>query len=94
MAALVSTVRFLILPAAFLAAYFLIFRPLAFSPVVLWIVFLEMHTPPATNLAVMASQSGTNQDTAAFTILVTYVLFVLLLPLYLVVFLSLPGVLS
>jgi hypothetical protein len=91
MAGLVSTIRFLLLPASFFAGYFLVFRPLGFSPVVLWIVFLEMHTPPATNLAVMASQSGTNQDTAAFTIMVTYVLFVLLLPLYLVAFLSLPG---
>lgn len=94
MAALVSAVRFLILPAGFFGGYFLLFRPLGLSPVVLWIVFLEMHTPPATNLAVMASQSGTNQDTAAFTVLVTYVLFVLLLPVYLMLYLSLPGVLG
>jgi len=89
----VSLIRFLFLPALFFSLYFLLFKKLALSPVQIWVIFLEMHIPPAANLSVMAAQAEINEDTVSFTLLVTYILYLFLLPLYLLFFLSLPGIL-
>lgn len=90
-AALVSVVRFLLLPAAFVALYLLVLKPLAFSDPQLWTVFLLMHLPPATNFSVMASRAGRNEAQVSFTLLVTYVAYLVALPLYLLLFLRLVG---
>lgn len=90
-AAVVSVVRFLLLPAAFVALYLLVLKPLAFSEPQLWTVFLMMHLPPATNLSVMASRARRNEAQVSFTLLVTYVAYLVALPLYLLLFLRLVG---
>ena len=89
----VSLIRFLFFPALFFSLYFLLFKKLALSPVQIWVIFLEMHIPPAANLSVMAAQAEINEDTVSFTLLFTYILYLFLLPLYLLFFLSLPGIL-
>jgi hypothetical protein len=91
MAATVSVVRFGLLPAAFVAVYFLLLKPLAFPPAQVWTIFLLMHLPPATNLSVMASRAGRNETHVSFTILATYLLYLVVLPLYLLLFLRLVG---
>ncbi len=90
MAMVVSAVRYALIPAAFFAL--LRFGALAaFGPVALYVLFLETHTPPATNLALMANESGVNTEHTAVTLLVTYVLYLMLMPFYLGAFLWLTG---
>jgi predicted permease len=89
MAAAVSVVRFVLLPAAFVGLYVLVLKPLAFSPTQIWTIFLLMHLPPATNLSVMAARAGRNEAYVSFTLLVTYLLYLAVLPLYLLLFLML-----
>jgi predicted permease len=89
MAAVVSVVRFVLFPAAFVAAYFLVLKPLAFTPPQVWTIFLLMHLPPATNFSVMASRAGRNEAHVSFTLLVTYILYLAVLPMYLLLFLRL-----
>ncbi len=89
----VSAIRFLFYPIVFFASYFLLLKKLIHDPIMIWVIFLEMHIPPATNLSVMAIQAGTNEDSVSFTLLFTYIGYLLLLPLYLFLFLNLPGLL-
>ena len=91
MAATVAGVRFLLLPAAFVGVYLLVLRPLAFTPAQTWVVFLMMHLPPATNFSVMASRAGKHEAHVSFTLLATYLLYLVALPLYLLLFLRLTG---
>lgn len=91
--AAVCFIRFLFFPSLFFSLYFLILKNLSLSPAQIWVIFLEMHIPPATNLSVMAAQAGINEDTVSFTLLFTYIIYLFLLPLYLLLFLSLPGIL-
>jgi predicted permease len=91
LAAAVSAVRFVLLPAAFVALYLLVLKPLAFSDPQVWTIFLMMHLPPATNFSVMASRAGRNEAHVSFTLLATYVLYLIALPLYLLLFLRLTG---
>jgi predicted permease len=64
-------------------------KPLAFSPAQIWTIFLLMHLPPATNFSVMASRAGRNEAHVSFTLLVTYLVYLVALPLYLLLFLRL-----
>jgi predicted permease len=89
--AAVSVVRFLLLPAAFFGLYFGVLRGSGVAPAVIFVIFLEMHTPPATNLSLMAGQAGVNEHHTAATLLVTYVLYLVLMPVYLAAFLSIAG---
>jgi malate permease and related proteins len=91
MAAAVSVVRFVLYPAAFVAVYFLLLKPLAFTPPQVWAIFLLMHLPPATNFSVMASRAGRNEAHVSFTLLATYLVYLVALPLYLLLFLRLVG---
>ena len=81
---LVSLVRFFLLPGIFV----LIMRIPAFEGRLSfsqkWILFLEMTTPPATNLSLIASKAGMQEDHVSFTILLNYLLYLLVLPLYIV----------
>jgi malate permease and related proteins len=86
----VVLVRFLLFPALFFFAYFALLRHISIlTPSHLWVLFLEAHIPPANNVATMARRVGSNESYIAFTTLITYTLYLVLLPLYLSFFLSL-----
>lgn len=89
----VSAVRFVALPLLFLVLYFVILVPLQLSPAHIWVLFLQMHIPPGTSLSIMAVQAGINEENTSFVLLVSYLLYLFLLPLYVMILLSLPGVL-
>ncbi len=86
------SVRYLMLPALFFTAYFLVLRHMDLPATHIWVLFLVNHVPPATNLSIMANRAGINQDYAAFTLFVSYILYLFVLPLYLMLFLNLPGI--
>ncbi len=87
----VSAVRYLAMPLLFVALYLVVLRPSGLTPVQTWVIFLEMHVPPATNLTIMAARAGRNEHHVSFTLLFTYLLYVLALPVFLLVFLRLTG---
>ena len=91
MAGAVAVQRFLVLPGVFYALYFTVLKPMAAPAVLVWVLFLETHTPPATNLSVMASRAGVNEEYTGFSLLLTYVMYLVVLPVYLIVFLNLSG---
>jgi len=86
-----AATRFAIIPGLFFATYFLLLKDLYLSPAMLWVLFLESHTPPATALAIMAI--GKNDTAVSPVLLWTYVAYLFVLPVYLLIFLSLPGLL-
>ena len=87
MALSVAVVRYVMLPALFFGALLSgLFGGLGAAA--LFVIFLEMHTPPATNLSLIATESGVNREHAAVTLLVSYLLYLILMPGYLVLFLS------
>jgi hypothetical protein len=89
----VALVRFLLLPALFWAAFFLFLRDIPMlSDTHIWVLFLETHIPPATNLSVMTNRAGINRGYTAFTMLITYLGYVLIFPFFVMLFLTLyPG---
>lgn len=97
----VMLVRYLILPSLFYGAYFLVFRRLSLTPAQLWVLFLVTHVPPATNLAIMVARSGIDAaepnpvetEILPFTMVVAHIAWLVLLPFFFLLFLSLPGVL-
>ena len=93
MAGVSSFIRFLIIPSLFYGSYFLFLKNLNLAPAQLWVLFLETHIPPASNLALMAHSKGINEDYAAYTLMVTYGLYMIIFPFYLILFLRLPGIL-
>lgn len=88
-AGLVSVVRFLLIPLGFLLLYVTLLRRLPLTPAQVWVLFLETHIPPASNLSMMAAQAGMNEDQVSFTTLATYLIYILVLPVYLLIFLTL-----
>lgn len=90
----VASVRLLIFPALFILLYFTVLRPLEFSPAHIWVIFLQMHIPTGTSLSIMALQAGKNQEETSFVILVNYIIYLFILPLYIIILFSLPGVLT
>jgi predicted permease len=85
--------RFLLMPLLFVGGYFLILSKIGLLPPQIWVLFLESHLPPATNLSVMAAQAERNEDLVSLSVLVSYLAYLLFLPFYLLVFLNLPGLL-
>ncbi len=92
MVAAVAAVRYLAVPLCFVLAYLVLLRPLGLTPVQTWVLFLEMHVPPATNLTIMAARAERNEHHVSFTLLVTYLLYILVLPLFMYVFIRLTGI--
>ena len=90
----VSLVRFVFLPAVFYLFYFLMFKPLGFSTAILWVLFLETHTPPALNFSVMTVQAGANEELSSSILLGTYTLYLFFLPAYLLLFLLITAILG
>ncbi|MFW5801396.1 MAG: AEC family transporter [Spirochaeta sp.] len=83
----VSLVRFVVLPAIFFLIAPLLYENWGWTLTGLWVVFLEMTTPPATNLSIMAAHAGINQEHTTFTLLSTYLLYLFIFPVYLMLFL-------
>lgn len=93
LAFVVAAVRFLALPALFLGFYFAVMRPFGWSGAHVWVLFLQTHIPPGTALSIMAVQAGVNEDATAFVLLVNYLLYLVVLPVFVILLFSLPGVL-
>ena len=87
----VSAVRFVLMPGFFFLMYFLVLRHMGTSPSQVWVLFLVSVTPPAMNLSVMALHAGVNKNYTAVTLLVTYLFYLVVLPVYLVLLFTLPG---
>ena len=87
-----STVRFLLLPGLYFGAYFLFLRRLSLSPAQNWVLFLESVTPPSLTLSIMVNHAGIRQENTAFSMLVTYILYLLIFPFFMMLFLSLPEI--
>ena len=87
----ILVIRFLLFPGLFYLFYFILFKPQEYATAQLWILFLMTHTPPALNLSVMAAQGGVNKELTSYTFLITYSVYIVLLPLFLLIFFGLPG---
>lgn len=86
-----AVVRLLALPAAFWATM-LATDGLGGAPIpILWVLFLEFHTPTASNLSVMAGRGGRNHDEVAITMITAYGAYILLFPIYMTLFLMWIG---
>lgn len=92
MAAVVSVARFFVLPGLFWLIYALFLRHIDLAPPVLWVLFLETHVPPATNLAIMARDKDVGRDEAAYVLFVTYLIYLALLPLFMMLYLGVTGI--
>lgn len=79
-------VRFVAIPALFWAVVALSGAARWAAPAVMWVLFVEFHTPPATNLSVMVTRAGTNLQEVGFVMSVTYLLMILAYPFYLLLF--------
>lgn len=88
LAATVFALRYLALPALFFGLY-LSGALQALAPAALFVLFLETHTPPATNFSLMVGESGVNTEHTAVTLLVCYVGYLVVMPIYLTLFLTL-----
>lgn len=88
LAATVFGVRYVALPALFFALY-LSGVLASLAPAALFVLFLETHTPPATNFSLMVGESGVNTEHTAVTLLVCYVGYLVVMPIYLTLFLTL-----
>ncbi len=90
----VSIFRFLILPGMFFLLYFAILRPLNIQPIYAWVFFLQMTVPTATGFSILAAKHGMHEEIVSFTILFNYLLYIFILPAFLLLFLALPGILN
>lgn len=86
----VVAVRMVLMPALFFLFYFISRRYITLEPVQYWVLFLEMITPPATNLSVMAARARRNEGLVAQTLFFSYLSYFIIFPFYLALFLSLP----
>lgn len=88
MAGAVLVVRFLIIPGAFWLLYLTTHRLGFLPPAAILVLFLETHTPTASNFTVMTARVGRNEGEAAFTLMAGYIAYLIVFPIYLTVFLS------
>lgn len=87
-----SLVRFLLLPGVFFGAYFLFLRHFDLTPAQNWVLFIESVTPPSLTLSLMVNHAGIKQENTAFSMLFTYILYLLIFPFFMMFFLSLPEI--
>ena len=95
LAAVVTTavvVRLFAVPAAFWAVLLLTDGLFGASLPILWVLFLEFHTPTASNLSVMAGRAGRNHDEIGITMITAYGAYIVLFPIYMTLFLMWIGV--
>ncbi len=84
----VIAVRYVLLPVIYFLFCIFILKPLGIDKVIIFVLFLEFHIPPANNFSTMAMNAGVNEDLTAYILFVTYILYIVLLPLYLMIFMS------
>ncbi len=94
LASAAGCIRLLVFPLLFILLYFTVLHPLNFSRAQIWVIFLQMHIPPGTIFTMMAIQADINREETAFTVMVTYLLYLILLPVYILTLFSLPGILT
>ncbi len=88
----VTGMRMLVVPVLFWT-FAIIFRKTALTAIpLLWVLFLETHTPPASNLSIMAARAAKSQSEVAAAILVSYLSYLAVFPIYLTMFLLFIGV--
>lgn len=58
---------------------------------VLWVIFLEFHTPTANNISIMATRVARNQNEVALTLVVSYLTYLMVFPFYLTAYLLWQG---
>ncbi|MEM5948049.1 AEC family transporter [Spirochaetia bacterium 38H-sp] len=85
----ISGIRLIALPILFYASYFLFLKTTAISKPALWVLFLETHTPTATNLSVMAMGANQHRDITGITLFVAYIVYLFIFPISLSIFLGL-----
>ncbi|TFG39038.1 MAG: hypothetical protein E4H48_09615, partial [Syntrophobacterales bacterium] len=86
-AAAVGLARLVIIPGIFALLWFTGLLNWA-APAVLFVIFLELHMPPATTLSLIATEAGVNRDHTAVTLLITYSAYMLLMPFFLSFYLA------
>ncbi len=84
----VLAVRYLLLPFFFYLLYYFILKPFGAEKAIVFVLFLEFHIPPANNFSTIAMNAGMNEDLTAYTLLVTYILYIVLLPVFLMIFMA------
>lgn len=92
-ALLVSLVRFILLPLSFFGFYFLSRGWQYFDQNQYLCLFLQLSVPTSTNLSIMANRAGVNTDLAPMSFMVTFILYLVFFPFWLLIFLNLPGIL-
>jgi len=88
---LVFLIRFILSPLLYWILFFLVIKNLKPTPIQNWVIFLEMHTPAATNLSVMAHKVEQNENLISFSLLFSYIFFLILLPVYIFLFILFAG---
>lgn len=81
-----SFIRFIISPALYWLLFLFVIKKLNLTSIQNWVIFLEMHIPAATNLSVMANKGGQNENIVSFTLLFSYIAYLILLPIYIFLF--------
>jgi malate permease and related proteins len=83
---LVSFVRLIVSPVLYWVLFFFVIKKIHLTPVQNWVIFLQMHVPAATNLSVMSHNSGQNENLISFNLLISYIGYLILLPVYIFLF--------
>jgi hypothetical protein len=84
--------RFVIFPCLFYLFCFYL-GEVKLSATILWVIFLEIVIPPASNFSIMTAGTGKNEDCVALSLLVTYLLYLIFFPLHLIIFLKIIKIL-
>jgi predicted permease len=79
-------VRYLAMPALFLMLLKKSPYLLELAPAILLILFMETIVPPPANFSIMTKTAGKNEEETAFSILVTYGSYLLVFPVYLMIY--------
>lgn len=81
-------IRYFLLPSGFLLLLTRTDLAGYFPPAVLLIMFIETIVPPPANYSVMTRSAGKNVETTALTLMVTYLSYLVFLPVYMMLFLK------
>ncbi len=87
-AIVVTAMRMAVVPGLFWLV-FTVTEGLSFlGPAAVFVLFLETHTPTASNFTVMSARTGRNQNEVALTLMAGYLTYLLIFPVYLYLFLT------
>lgn len=79
-------VRYLALPVLFLLVLKSVPSLMGLTPAVLLVLFMETIVPPPANFSIMTKTAGKNEKETALALLVTYGSYLVVLPVYLMIF--------